>query len=208
MDFKRNSEVVSSDGHKVGSLRRVVMDPGSKQIASLVIERGLLFTEDRLIPMDMVDRVEDDRVILKSGEDALKELNVFEETRYIPLNEDGERLDAYYWYPPVHGLTDSPYPLYPYPIYVESTRPNIPENYVALKEGAKVTTEDDESAGKLDSVLTDPKTDQITHLVVSSGMLGERKLLPAYWIKDVTEDEIHLSIEAGLIDKLEKYQEE
>ena len=116
-------------------------------------------------------------------------------------------MDAYYWYPSVHVLTDSPYPLYPHPIYVESTRPNVPENYVALKEGAKVTTEDDESAGKLESVLTDPKTDQITHLVVSSGMLGERKLLPAYWIKDVTEDEIQLSVEAGLIDRLEKYQE-
>ncbi len=209
MEFKRNSKVVASDGETVGTLRRVVIDPGTKELASLVIERGLLFTEDRLVPMDLVERVEEDRVVLKSSKKALENLNEFEETRYIPLNEDGEQLRAYYWNPPVHGLTDSPYPVYPHPIYVESTRPNIPENYVALKEGARVVTEDGKHAGNLERVLTDPKTDQVTHLVVSGGFLsGEKKLLPAYWIQSLDEDEIHLSVESRLFDKLVEYEPE
>lgn len=209
MDLKRNSNVVTCDGHKAGTLRRVVLDPATKKVSALVIERGLLFTEDRLVPMDQVERVEDDQVVLKSSREGLDQLKVFEVTRYIPLNEDGEQLNAYYWNPPVQGLTDSPYPLFPHPVYVESTRSNIPENSVALKEGAHIITGDGKHAGDLERVITDPATDQVTHLVVSGGFLSTaRKLVPAYWIKDVMEDEIHLSVESGLFDRTVEFQPE
>lgn len=207
MEFKRSSIVVSSDGVKMGKLERVVIDPATKKVASLVIERGLLFPEDKLVPVDVVERVEDRQVILKSGRKALEDLNVFEETHYIPLNKEDEELEAYYWYPPVQGLTDSPYPVLPYPIYVESRRQNIPENYVALKEGAQVLDEDGKHVGHLEQVITDPKTDQATHLVVSSGFLSrEKKLLPAYWIKDVSEEKIYLSVNSKLFDRLVDFE--
>ncbi len=209
MEFKRGSSVVSSDGVKMGKLERVVIDPATKKVASLVIERGLLFPEDKLVPVDLVERGDDRQVILKSDRHALEDLNVFEETHYLPLNEEGEELEAYYWYPPVQGLTDSPYPVLPYPVYVESRRQNIPENYVALREGAHVMDEDGKHVGNLEQVITDPKTEQATHLVVSSGFLSrEKKLLPAYWIKDVSENKIFLTVASRLFDRLVDFEPE
>jgi PRC-barrel domain len=115
-------------------------------------------------------------------------------------------LEAYYWNPPTQGLTNSPYPVLPYPVYVESSRPNIPDNFIALKEGARVLTEDGVHAGNLERLIMNPETEQATHFVISSGFLTkERKLLPAHWIKDVTEDEVHLSVASGLFDRLSEY---
>jgi sporulation protein YlmC with PRC-barrel domain len=159
--------------------------------------------------MDFVEKVSDDQVILHEPKAALDELNEFEETHYLPLDENGEGLNAYYWNPPLAGLNTGPYPVFPHPVYIVKTTSNIPENYVALKEGARVITEDGEHAGNLERVITDTKTDQATHIVISSGfLLKENKLVPAHWIKDVTEDEVKLSIESGLLDRLVEYEEE
>jgi sporulation protein YlmC with PRC-barrel domain len=87
MEFERGSEVFSSEGESIGRLRRVVIDPATKKVAALIVERGLLFTEEKLVPLTLVDRVEDDRVILSSSKAGLAELDRFEETHYVPRNE-------------------------------------------------------------------------------------------------------------------------
>ena len=209
MEIKRGSDVVSGEGETVGKLRRVVIDPATKEVAFLVIERGLIFTVDKILPLDFVKDVQDGRVVLSSSREGLDKLDTFEEVQYIPRNEEGEQLEAYYWYPPLHGLSMAPYPVYPHPVYIESSGPNFPENFVALKEGARVMTEDGKHAGNLERIIVDPDTNQATHIVVSSGFLTkESKLLPAYWIKDVSEDEVHLTVESGLFDKLVEYKPE
>lgn len=207
MEFKKGSNILTSEGETAGTLKRVVLDPRSKKVAFLVIERGLLFTEDKLVPMDFVEKVNEAGVILHESKKAIEKLNKFEETHYVPLGGSGEDPDAYYWYPPLSGVTMGAYPLFPQPVYIEKTESNIPENYIALKEGARIITADGKHIGNIERIITDMKSDRVTHLVISSGLLlKEEKVVPAHWIRDVSEDEVHLSIDAAFADKLVHFE--
>jgi uncharacterized protein YrrD len=94
------------------------------------------------------------------------------------------------------------YPLFPQPVYIEHTVTNIPENYVALKQGAKIITSDDQHVGNIERIITDMKNDRVTHLVISKGtLLKEEKVVPAHWISDVSEDEVHLSIDSDFVER-------
>ena len=79
---------------------------------------------------------------------------------------------------------------------------------VALAEGAKVLSEDGEHVGNIETLITDPN-ERVTHLVISSGLLmKERKIIPSHWLGSVTEDEVHLSVESRLLERLPEYRPE
>ena len=214
MLFKTGVDVYSSDDEKVGTLHRVVMDPKSKEVTHIVVEKGLLFTEDKVVPMDLVGSVTEDRVSLQGSKEHLDELPDYEETHYVPpdatAEEGGVTSDAVYWYPPVDwsaaGFGRYPVAFYPQSLYVQKTEKNIPEGMIALAQGAKVTAEDGEQVGTIETLITDPKDDRVTHVVISSGLLlKERKIVPAYWIDTVSDEEVRLSVESRLLERLPEY---
>ncbi len=60
----------------------------------------------------------------------------------------------------------------------------------------------------MEQVLTDPLTNRVTHLVLSSGLLlKEKKLIPALWIREVGEEEIHLTVGSRFLEKLREYRD-
>jgi uncharacterized protein YrrD len=78
-----------------------------------------------------------------------------------------------------------------------------------LKKGVKVISNDGQNIGRLDRVITDPKNDRVTHLVISSGLLiKKRKLIPVYWLGDVLEDQVHLSVGSRLFGCLVEFRPE
>jgi uncharacterized protein YrrD len=128
---------------------------------------------------------------------------------------------ALYWYPPavmaqpgvahttgmpsaaaagVIGLDPAP------PGYVTETARNIPENTVALKEGARVMAADDEVVGTVERVFTDADG-RATHLLVSQGLLFKHhKPVPVGWIERVTDDHVTLAVGSGLLKGLPEYE--
>ena len=211
MEFKQGATVFTSDLRKVGTIYRVVIDPETKEVTHLVIRKGNLFVEDKVLPVDLVMSATEDRVVLRSDIGDLQTLPRFEETHYIPLTEvdpDTIRLSdsaaALYWYPPLGFATWSYAPLAPF--YVEYTERNIPENTVPLKVGSKVISRDGKHLGNLEEIFTDPKTRRVTHFLISKGLLlKERKFVPVRWISSVTEDEVHLKVESRLLERLPDY---
>lgn len=200
--------MLSSDDETVGKLSRVVLDPRTRKVGYLIVERGTFFTEDKVVPMDIVEGVTEDQVRLKVNKEGLDHLDTFDETHYVPLDPAGEQVEADYWYPPLSGATMGGYPLFPQPVFIERTERQFPENYVALKEGARVVTEDGEHIGNIERVITDTKTDRATHLVLSGGLLKDKRLVPTHWIKDVSEEEVRLSVEPGFLERLPRYDQE
>jgi len=78
-----------------------------------------------------------------------------------------------------------------------------------LKNGVKVISNDGQKIGTLDRVITDPKNDCVTHLVISSGLwIKKRKLIPVYWLGDVFEDRVHLSVGSRLFGCLIEFHPE
>jgi len=211
MLFKQGTDVFSSDNEKIGTLDRVVMDPKTKEVTHIIVREGFLFTEDKVVPMDLIGSVTDERISLQGSKEHLDELPDYEETHYIPRDATvDDDMGALYWNPPAYsGAGYSQYPvIYPQYLYIRRTEKNIPEGMVALAEGAKVLTEDGEHVGNIETLITDPN-ERVTHLVISSGLLmKERKIIPSHWLSAVAEDEVHLSVDSRLLERLPEYHPE
>ena len=108
MQFKRGTPVFTANGADVGRIDRVVMDPRTNEVAGLVVRKGFFFTEDKVVPFDLVFQASEDRVTLRQGiGDAFNNLANFEETHYVPIEgpagqpEQADYASSLYWYPPV-----------------------------------------------------------------------------------------------------------
>jgi len=120
-------------------------------------------------------------------------------------------VESVYWYPPVDvAWWTASVPMwsewYPKPQYVAAQKV-IPDETVALEEGAKVFSRDGDHIGNVEQVIVDPTDYLATHIVISEGfLLTERKLVPTPWIRDVDEDQITLSVDADVVDRLPEYE--
>lgn len=213
MQFKKGAEVFSGEGDKIGTLHRVVIDPRTREVSSLIVGKGILFRTDKVIPITLVDLDIEDRIVLKkTNQDIIEDFPDFETVHYVPLDDPAnpyhDDIEASYWYPPVHfGWPTSNYVGYPMPQFVIKTDQDIPEGTIALEEGAKVISRDGEHIGNVEQVITESEANRATHFVIREGfLLKERKLVPAAWVAKVAEDEIHLSIESSLFERLPEYQ--
>jgi uncharacterized protein YrrD len=216
MQFKEGTKVYTSDGKDVvGHVDRVVLNPGTKEVTDIVVRKGFLFTEDKVVPISLIAAATEDGVTLQPGAGDLDRLPSFEEVHYLPLNEAEQQLAAYptgmampmYWYPPYGGGWMGY--AEPFPIPVE-TKQNIPGNTVAVREGASVLSADDKEVGTVERVLTGPDTDRATYMVISQGGLLQqttKKIVPTTWIHDLSEDEVHLTVNSSTVDSLRTFQE-
>lgn len=229
MQFRKNSTVYTADGKQVGVIDRVVIDPATQEVSHVIVRRGWLFTEDKVVPMAWVDEATVDQVRLRRDITNLDELPQFEETHYIaydaaeekappdstPATESAtttEYVQPYYAYPPIGvawpGFYSDPlgayalgaYPAQGYKVEVER---NIPEGAVALREGAAVVDSRGEQVGKVARIVIDDKSQQTTHLLVSEGWLfPDQRLIPINWLKEVTDDEVRLQVSADFLKRL------
>lgn len=211
MEFKQDTRVYTPDGQVVGHVDRVVLDPKTKAVSHIVVRKGFLFVEDKVVPLDMIEAADADRVTLRAAAGDLEKLSAFENAHYVPLTIDEAASAAYaeglaeplYWYPPIGGWMGHDY-LPPYGMKIDQ---NIPKDTVAVIEGARVVTSDDKDVGHVEQVFTDSNTDRATYFVIAHGFLTRtKKSIPTTWISKMTETEIQLSVGAGVVDELPDYQ--
>jgi uncharacterized protein YrrD len=217
MRLTKGADVYASDGEKLGTLDRVILDPETREVMNLVISRGHLVTTKKIVGLEAIDQENKDKITLRSPKHDLDDFLDFEETHYVngdqTENPASDELPTSYWYPPINlawwraGGTDNPI-LYPgQPVYVSKTTQNIPEGTVALEEGAKVMSKDEKHVGNIVEVVVDPQDHRVTHFVIDEGILfKERKLVPVTWISEIDENEVHLSVAANTLDHLPAYQ--
>lgn len=214
MQFNQNVAVYSADGQEIGRLDRVVIDPRTNEVTHLIIQQGLLLTEDKVVPVDLVAQTDEHRVDLNTNADHLHDLPMFEETLYVSsdgsLHADfpAESARELYAYPPVPGTMMGGYPVMfdpvPAPTIAHTAR-NIPEETVALKEGARVLSSDGEHVGNIERVFT--ASDTVTHFLIAQGLLFKaHKLVPMNWVDSISEDEVHLAVSADYLQSLHDYQ--
>ena len=219
MQFKQGANVSTYDGKNVGSVDRVVLNPKTKEVTHIVVRKGFLFNEDKLVPLSIVASATEDKVMLRADAIDLDKLPPFEEVHYVPLDESEALTVAYpvgwaspfYWYEPLAG--SMAYPEYG-PTYAgqqpyrSETEQNIPEDTVALKEGARVISDDDQHVGNVERVFTQTGNDRASHFLVSAGLIfKDHKLVPTSWIHDMQEDEVHLNVNAGTLKNLPEFHE-
>ena len=212
MRLVKGADVYSSQGERLGTLSRVIIDPSSREVTHFVIEKGLMFTTNKIIPIDQVIPDNEEKIILTSSEHDLGEFPDFEETHYVNLDSTeypGSDVTASFWYPPVDYAwwrAGMPAVAPPMPVYTIKATQNIPEGTVALEEGASVISADEKEVGSIEQLIVDSQDNRVTQLVVGKGLLfKERRLIPVTWISTIGEEEVHLLVNAGTLERLPEY---
>lgn len=215
MELREGTSVFTPGGEEVGKINRFVLDPGTNEVTHLVVQKGWLLPEDKVLPIGMISTATEERVVLNQDMGDIDQLPPFEETHYVELTEADvsptgpstyRHAPSYYWYPPSGYLG---YPAlgpgyYGWPP-VETTR-NIPADTVPLKEGADVMSSDGEHVGDVERLFVNTESNKATHFVISAGLLfKERKLIPAHWVRSVEEDKVHLAVPSRVLERLPAY---
>ncbi len=226
MRFRKGAAVLNADGERIGDVMGVAINPQDKEVTHLIVQKGFLFTTDKVLPIEFVIATSEDEIRLKEGVENLDDLPDYLEEHFLPeeradANESQRLTDeaaaaAYapgsYWYPPadVSWWNAGNYPVGHSTIprntevpFVPTTVENIPEGTTALEKGAKVISSDGDSVGSLEELFVDPQSGRATHMLVARGLVTkERKAIPTWWISLVLGDEVHLSISADFVARL------
>lgn len=217
MQLRNGTPVYTWDDTDVGRIERVVLDPVTKEVTHVVIRQGFLFTEDKLLPIEMLMSASEDRAVLRQDVGDLDDLPKFEETHFVSPSLDEKdypiygtgRADPLYWYPPLGLASYHGGPVIPPVEVMERTEQNIPENTVAIKDGANVYSADDKHVGDVERVFMDSRSDRATHIVISQGLFfKERKLVPTAWLRIIGENEVHLSVDSDFVERLPAYEDD
>ncbi|MCC6617225.1 MAG: PRC-barrel domain-containing protein [Anaerolineae bacterium] len=209
MQFKQGTPVKTASGDTVGNIRRFVIDPNTNEITHLVVEKGFLFTEDRVVPVKDIASSAKDEVVLQGNAGQPDEFPIYEDDYYI-RPYDGEVLTdpvpmpnfPVYYYPPI-GSPGWYAPITPEEQYVRKTVTNTPAGTVAVGEGAPVYARDDEHVGDVARVFTAPNSDSVTHFAISQGLLFKHeKLVPMNWVTRLNDDEIRLAVTSETLEHL------
>ena len=225
MQFKKDANVMNATGDKVGEIDRVVIDPKNGEISHVVVKKGFLLAQDKVLPVEDIAFSEEDRVHLKEGVTDLDHYPDYLENSFVPADSTyraehqfpSDSVTPLYYYPttgapPVIGGFGawgmSTPPLGPVLPTELTTHENIPDDTIALKQGAAVVDLQGETVGKIDQVITQGDREQVTHLVITKGLFdAKKKLIPASWIKGIKEDQVLLAVPAGVVESLKEYEE-
>src|SRR5437868_11855696 len=117
MQFNQGTPVVTADGQEIGHVDRVVVEPDDQEVTDIVVRKGMLLPEDKVIPIELIKSATADQVTLILDADHAKSLLPFEELHYLASDEEymsasqNEVSTPLYWYPPIMM---TPGPTYPY----------------------------------------------------------------------------------------------
>jgi uncharacterized protein YrrD len=213
MRFVKGSEVFTAAGEKIGTVSRVVIDAKTKDVTDVVVERGgLLNKEEKVVPVGLVDLENEERIMLRETNQTVDDFSDYETTHYVPVEQAGapyENVEAAYWYPPVNFQMQMPQPGLisdAVPDRVIQTESSIPEGRIAISEGAQVLSADGQHIGDVEQVITDAESKSVTHFVIGKGfLLKEHKMVPVSWVSSMDEEQLRLSVDSTLFDRLPDY---
>jgi len=195
--FQKNAHVIAANGQLVGTLERVVLNPETKVVTDIVVRAGTLFNKEaRVVPVELVAEAVEDQIVLSDRAGEIESFPPFEERHLVDANGETDQ-PAKNVAPVVYGNPGFGPMVVAAPgeQFVTKIEQNIPEGTVAMKEGASVITADGKHVGNVERVLADSSVDQITDLVISTGLFNrEMRLIPIKWVMTVGEDKVHLRV--------------
>jgi sporulation protein YlmC with PRC-barrel domain len=170
--FTIGSAATCRDG-ACGEVSRVVVDPVKRAVTHLVVEPTHRAGLGRLVPLQLAEPGADG-VALACTLDEFDHLPAAEETDFLPGGsglEDYEAHELYYW--PYFGLEGGADPVLANATGVV-THDTLPAGEVGVRRGEHVHASDGE-IGKVEGLVVEPGSGQVTHVLLQEGHLWGRK---------------------------------
>lgn len=212
MHIELGKDVYASDGEKLGTVDRLVLDNETHDLRKFVVHKGFIFSEDRIVDVELVTGVDDDgslRLSVPSTDDRTIPPFV-EETFRVASDEEARHLGygsymntapwAPIWYAP-GGATGSYRPGEgPFFHGAETTsgtletQDNLPDDSISIDTGTDVIGSDGDKVGEVEEVLTDANG-QVSGFVVKAGFIFTHDVqIPMSAVDGMSLDHIRLNI--------------
>jgi len=220
--YRNGMPIFTSEGKQVGRVADLVLTPDANKVTHLVVGRGFLFTEEKVMPETWISHSDGDKLVLNTDQTKFDSLPNFRERDYVrapagTLEAVGNQDD------PMPDILADPTQYYPDvprsvpmrgaliglngPLYVGRETRNIPEDATVLDIGGRVLAKDGQHVGQLEQLVTNDEG-QITHFVLSEGLLFKtHKRIPAQWIDHVEHQDIYLAVVADALTTLPDYNQ-
>jgi ferritin-like metal-binding protein YciE/uncharacterized protein YrrD len=212
MAVEVGARVRSSDGQDIGTVDRLIFDPGWNRVKAAVIRKGMLLQRAVEVPISAFRQTLDGGLSINLTADEVDNLPEFHEADYTapPADyalPDGMTPGSLYW--PAGTIMGPPrnIPLMGPDVV---TRPDSDvesevrsalsrqalENAV-IGKGSTVTASDGKNVGKVEDMAFDATTGELTGLLVRSGLLAHKdQSIDPSLIADVDEGVVYLKVTA------------
>jgi sporulation protein YlmC with PRC-barrel domain len=189
---------------EVGKVSDVILDAESFDLHEFVVSTGLIGSE-RLVPLVLVDDINNDGVKLSINSAEFDELGHFEEREYKSVNElDAEMklraaeragIDSAMWgagyYIPFTPVSTG-IPVTPPQVISEAAATRPGERSVS--KGMSVISSDDHKIGRVLELTYDASDKRLQSFEVEHGLIfTSKQSIPADWIGDISSREIRLN---------------
>ncbi len=175
------------------------------RVTALIVEKGFLQREDRVVPVMAVKSASDDQIVLGMHSSALRDL---QEYREVDFRAPVERWDRGRYQPEQTRYAVSPYEaavgsgvcsLAPVPVPRRCALQ--PEGQVAERRCVMPT----KVFGEVDHVLVDCEGQYITYLIVRQGLFSDYVIVPVDAIVEVDDAGILLTLARDEVRTLPRY---
>jgi sporulation protein YlmC with PRC-barrel domain len=187
--------VRTADGHEVGKVDRLIVDPYTLSIRALVIRKGFILSHSVEIPLIAIQGGTETELRLRYSADQVRRLPEF--------------VDAHYAEPPTGYVPPAAYTrdLLLWPLGVPLLPPPPPRrdetavrwgmNNAEITEGSDVVTADGVKLGEVHAVALNPITRRPVSFVVRRGFLFAREVeLSVERVREVGDRVVHVDLEA------------
>ena len=188
MKIEIGAPVRTRDGKHVGEVHRLLIDLDDDSVAGIVVLKGRLLSRDILVPLDFIDRVEGDDVVLTLDEDELEQLPEFAYNEILA--------------PPPAWTLAGPYPAGSFYVPIQQ-RKRLGQHHIDITPGTRVLARDGD-IGRVEEIELDPITGELEAFWVRAGGVFPHEMrIPAEWVERADESAVYVAatkvdIETGL----------
>jgi len=185
MQIEIGARVRTRDGRHIGDVHRVIVDLQDSAVTGIVVLKGRFLSRDVLVPIDFVDRVEGDDVVLTLDEHELDQLPDFAFNEILA---------------PPPTWTAGPYPDGTFYVPVRQ-RKRLGEHHVDLTPGTRVHASDGE-VGRVHEIELDPLTGELDAFWIrADGIFGHDVRIPAEWVERADDSGVYVNASRSDIEK-------
>lgn len=193
-DIPIDAKVECTDG-ALGKTTNIIINPVTRKVTHIAIkDKHLPGSETRLVPFSKVSDVTHERITLSCGKDEVVGMPPFIQGHLIQESMTGKAYssDAY---TSQYVFNNTGYDL----VQTE----NLPPGELAICSGMQIAATDGK-VGKLDELVLDAESGDITHLLMRKGHLwGKREVaVPASAVDYVESETIHLNVDKAAVEAM------
>lgn len=186
-DIHLSADVLCTDG-PCGKSTHIILNPVTRRVTHFALEdKKLPDNPTRLVPVSKVSAAAPTEISLNCSIDDVARMPPFIVDHYVEASFSGDVSERGSAYLHPYEINDKPYDGF--------EEENVPADEIAVASGMQIEATDGK-VGKLNDLVLDPNTGEITHLLMREGHLWGKKLvsIPVSVVETTLGDVIYLNI--------------